>query len=289
MGQEYKSFDWAFTHARRQRIGLRVQGNTIRPTDNLFDDKRYEAYNRLIKLHKPQEAISGGESNNFPIDSIERSVKIRNGRFNHQLNPKIVGATMTAIKPLYDNIFLLPREWQFSSYSLGDFRMVFEAISAMAFIRLIARRKAIAQGCHALGYIDSVYVPTCEELKKRVVRYSGVSESTVQTIFDDLSYGNRDIYHPDPALQPLIKLNSECYAVMPQLWRASSAERNLTVLFNRLPSEREIYSKLKSKKEELLRERFTTRLSSKGYRFIYGEFVRSSKMGQCRPCPCYGL
>ena len=29
---------------------------------------------------------------------------------------------------------------------------------------------------------------------------------------------NGGIKHPDPALQPLIKLNSTCYAIMPHLW-----------------------------------------------------------------------
>ena len=72
----------------------------------------------------------------------------------------------------------------------------------------------------------------------------------------------------NPALQPLIKLNSDAYAIMPMLWLTCSPERNLTVLLNRLSSEREIYSKLVSKKEYLMRERFTTYLSAKGFRFI---------------------
>ena len=54
-----------------------------------------------------------------------------------------------------------------------------------------------------MGYADSVYVPTCGELLKRVVRYSGVSDTKVRSIFDDLTYGNRGIKHLDPALQPL--------------------------------------------------------------------------------------
>ena len=65
---------------------------------------------------------------------------------------------------------------------------------------------AALQGCHGRGYVDSIYVPTCDELLRRVVRYSGVSDTTVQSIFDDLSYGNGGISHPQPALQPLTKL-----------------------------------------------------------------------------------
>ena len=119
----------------------------------------------------------------------------------------------------------------FSRYSLRDFRRVFEVISAIADIRWIARKVAINQGCVNLGYADSIYVPTCNELLRRVVRYSGVPDEKTQSIFNDLTYGNQGIKHPDPALQPLIKLNSNQYAIMPNLWLSSAAERNLTVLF----------------------------------------------------------
>ena len=71
----------------------------------------------------------------------------------------------------------------------------------------------------------------------------------VKSILDDLTYGNRGIKHPDPALQPLIKLNSDFYAIVPSIWMCSAAERNLTALLNKLPSEKEIYRKLVSEKE----------------------------------------
>ena len=114
--------------------------------------------------------------------------------------------------------FSLPSEWQFRRYSLGDFRKVFEAISAMACIHWIARRMAASRGCVGMGDVDSIYVRPFDDLLRQVVRYSGLSDSKVRSIFDDLSYGNRGIAKPDPALQPLIKLNSEDYAVMPFLW-----------------------------------------------------------------------
>ena len=44
----------------------------------------------------------------------------------------------------------------------------------------------------------------------------------------------------------------------------------MTALLNKLPSEKEIYRKLVSQKEELMRERFKTDLPNKGFRFISG-------------------
>ena len=174
------------------------------------------------------------------------------------------------LKPFFDEMFELPSSWEFNHYSLADFRKVFEAICAIAHIHWYARMMAASQGCDSMGYIDSIYVPTCNELIRRVVRYSGLSNVKVESIFDDLTYGNRDITHPDPALQPLIKLNSEHYAIVPSLWMCSTAERNLTALLNKLPSEKKTYRKLVSEKETLMKESFTTALFNKDFRFVSG-------------------
>ena len=68
-----------------------------------------------------------------------------------------------------------------------------------------------------MGYLDSIYVLDCNELVRRVIRYSGLPKEKVGSIFDDLTYGNGGIEHPDPALQPLIKLSSESYAIVPSV------------------------------------------------------------------------
>ena len=276
LGQEYRWFVLAYTHASNGWIQLDLQGTTIQPTGNFFTDKEHEAYNRLIKPHNLQDASSSMNLDNLPIDAIERSLKVDGERFSYKLNPRMIADTIEAlIRPRLDILFSLPSEWQFSRYTLESFRKVFEAISAMAYIHATARRMAADQGCLGMGDIDSIYVRTFDDLLRQVVRYSGVLESEVRSIFDDLSYGNRCMSHPDPALQPLIKLNSEVYAIMPHLWLFSSPERNLTVLLNRIPSEREIYSKLVSEKEKLMREHFTSGLSTTDLRVIPGPVLRS--------------
>ena len=275
LGKKYQWFDAAYRYASWGWINLELQGSTIQPTENLFTGLEYEAYNRLIKLHRSEEAVSLVDFDNFHLltDVIWRSVKVKGDRFSYKLNPRMVSDTIKVLRLGFDVMFSLPSEWLFSRYSLGEFRKVFEAISAMAYIRAMVRKMVAAQGCDNGGYADSVYVPTCGELLRRIARYSGLSEAKVRSIFDDLSYGNRGILHLDLALQPLIKLNSEHYAIMPHLWLLLAPERNLTVLFNKLPSEKKIYAKLVDEKEELMRERFTTCLSAKGFRFIRGNVL----------------
>ena len=271
LGQKYRAFVSAFTCGSRGLIGLELQGSTIQPTENLFTGMEYEAYDRLVKLHESQGTLSSVNFDNLPMDALAHSLKIHGDRFTYELNPRMVSDTIKAfVRPRLDGAFSLPSEWELSRYTLGDFRKVFEAISAMAYIHTTARKMAANRQCLGMGYIDSIYMRPFDDLLRQVVRYSGVSDSKVRSIFDDLSYGNRNISDRDPALQPLIKLDSEVYAIMPHLWLCSSPERNLTVLLNRLPSEKKIYSKLVDEKEELMRERFTSCLSDKDFRFIFG-------------------
>ena len=271
LGKKYESFVFAYTCANHDWIELKVEDLTILPTGDFFENFEYEAYNILIDAHLMGQASSAINFNNFPIDAIERSLKVRGERFRYKLNPRMVSDTIAFLKPLFDEIFSLPNEWQFSRYSLGDFRQVFEAICAIAHIHWNARKVAVTRGCESIGYLDSIYLPTCDELLRRVVRYSGVSNVKVQNILDDLTYGNGAISHSELAMCPLIKLNSEYYAIVPHVWICSSAERNFAALLNRLKSERKIYLKLvSSEREDLMRQRFTEGLSDKGYRFICG-------------------
>lgn len=273
LAREYRWFVLVYTGATNGWIDLDLQGSMIQPKGDFFTGIEYEAYDSLIKPHRSQESLPSVNFDNFPIEAIEHSLKVEGDRFRYKLNPRIISDTITVLKPLFDRMFLLPNEWQFRRYSLGDFREVFEVISTIAYVRSMVQTMAAAKECVNMGYADSIYVPTCNELLRRVVRYSGVSDTKVRSIFDDLTYGNRGIKHLDPALQPLIKLNSECYAIMPHLWLYCSAERNLAVLLNRIPAEKKIYAELVAETEGLMRQRFTDDLPDKGFRFIHGNVL----------------
>ncbi|MDE0554209.1 MAG: hypothetical protein OXI24_08355 [Candidatus Poribacteria bacterium] len=276
LGKKYQWFEAAYTYASNGLIKLELEGSTIQPAKEFFKGMEYQVYGRLIKSHQTDEGISLINVDDFHSvrEAISSSVKVLKGnRFSYKMNPRMVSDVIKTMSPGYDMAFSLPPEWQFSRYSLEDFRKVFEAILAMAFIHFIAWRVAIEKECDNMGYLDCIYVPTCNELLRRVARYSGVLDEEVLSIFDDLTYGNRDILHPDPALQPLIKLNTDQYAIMPSLWISLSPERNLTVLLNKLDSEKKIYAKLVDKKEDLMKEQFTTGLSDRDFKLISGNIT----------------
>ena len=262
---------FAYTCASREDrvLDLELQGSTIQPTGDFFASIEYEAYNILIDPREPEEALLALNPENFPIQAIQQSLKIEDDRFSYELNASMVSDMKTCLRPLFDRIFLLPSEWPFSRYTLGDFQKVFEAICAIAYIHWAARIMAVQKGVSHKGYIDSIYVITYGELIRRVARYSDMSPVDVQSVLDDLTYGSSDIENPMPALQPLIKLNSKHYAIVPSIWICSSAERNFTALLNKMSGDnKKIYSKLSNEQEDLMKERFTTGVTVEGFEFI---------------------
>jgi hypothetical protein len=83
-------------------------------------------------------------------------------------------------------------------------------------------------------------------------------------------YEVRGFRNPDPALQPLIPLTPEYFALAPSLLLGVNAERNLTVLMNRFPEEKAVYSELSRGREKVSRTRIQNDLSCLGFRYWNG-------------------
>ena len=229
LGLEYSSFVAAYTYSWHGWIKLDSQGNAIQSTKELFIDRQYEAYNRLIKKREVQAVSSSVDFENLQLilsNAIEDSLNVEGDRFSYELNSRMVSTTIATMKQKFDKVFSLPCGWPLSRYTLGDIRKVFEVIYAISKIHVIGRIIAVDQKCDNLALLDILHLPSCDELLSNVVKFSGIADKVVLCIFDDLSYGNKNVERIDPALQPLVKLNSENYIIMPHLWLSSAAERN---------------------------------------------------------------
>jgi hypothetical protein len=109
------------------------------------------------------------------------------------------------------------------------------------------------------------------ELLNRVRRYTRLDGKIIGAVIHDLTYGERGIRNPDPALQPLIPLTPEHLVLSPALFLGINAERNFTVLVNRLPKEKEAYSGLSTQREGISRREVTRQLDKLGFRFWSGQ------------------
>ncbi|HEX8090209.1 MAG TPA: hypothetical protein VF762_15220 [Blastocatellia bacterium] len=260
----YDRFYMAFTLASRGLIGLRLEGQEIIPEYTFPNEAQFEAYNRLVKP-------AGKDIENFDSpavealsDAVDRSLHISGDNFTVTLDSKMVRDAMDHLNPMLNQKFKLPDDWSFSRYRLVDFKQVYKAICALAFIRYLGRMKAALYVNNYYGFANTLLIYRKEALATVIARHTGQSPRVVKYVLDDLTFASQGMSpdRADPAIQPLIALNDEQCAIAPRLWFDTAAERNFMILLNRIPAERTVYLRLVGHKEELMRERMCKHISS---------------------------
>lgn len=267
LASSYKSVVAVFTFATKGMIDLKIDGNQIVVNHNFFTDTRYEAYNRLLKPSEVREQIDFLTIG----DLVIKNIRVSGDRFNYKVTPQIVARVKEVLRPYYEDSFTLPLSWHFTRYTIGQYLEFAITLGALMVIHWCARYFASVGGCDGYGYRDSVKIYDTTELVNRITRYSGLDAMVVKEIIGDLTYGNRGIKKPDPALQPVILLTQNKYALSPWLWITNAIERNFTVLVNRIPAERQIYAQLVKEKESVMRTQVIEALRENPYRFVNGD------------------
>lgn len=268
LSARYLNFESAFSYATWGLATLTLDGYRIRTSGPIRQDVRYEAYDRLVQdLPSLDLEPEVGAFHSLLVGSM----RVMKNTFAYDLNPRFVGAAIEFTGPVVEARFNLPPAWKMPRYDFADFRKVAKVIWALAFTHYQARVFAAMAGCVGGGYSNAVLLMEGPELLNRVRRYSGVKESRVSAIISDLTYGAHDQINSDPALQPLIKLNSNTFAIPPSIVLNSSMERNFSVLLNRLPEEQKAYSALSQQRESLSRERIARELTGMRLRLWHGE------------------
>lgn len=271
LSASYNPFEAAFTFASRGLGELSLEGSTIVSTHDFLSNTRYEVYDRLVKAEMVLPDIFPGED---LVDLVAPSVKVSGEKFSYQLNPQLVIRAIETLGPVLEARYFLPANWAFDGFSLEDFRRVANCLIAIAYLHFAARILAAEKGCVGLGYANSVFLSGKSDLERRLVRYSGCDSSTVSRLIQMMTYGDMGITRPDPAIQPIVKLNERTLALMPNLFISSSVERNFTILLNKLPSERGLYPRLVIEKEVLMREATKNELTISGIRYFNGRLSR---------------
>jgi len=136
------------------------------------------------------------------LDQITNSVKVSGEKFSYKFGKRAIEDVIKHLSRHFQKSFRLPDNWMFNRYSLNDFRKTAKTLTALCFIHMIARNTAAKKGCIGLGYANSLLIYTKEKLEWNMVRYAGVKQNVASAIIDDMTYGNRGINIPDPAIQP---------------------------------------------------------------------------------------
>ena len=218
LSDRYHAFESVYTYASIGIVDLHLDDMTIVPRPSLKSDACYEAYDRLADLD-PRDHVEADTDE--LLARIEGSLRLSGEQFSYRLTPGLVSMALASVRfPLGPGPSLPPAS-QFSRYSTGEFQRFAQVLRIMCFIHLLARIRASRHGLLGCGYASSLLLMGSRELHKRLVRYTGLPPKTVAALLQDLTYGARSIRSPDPALQPVIGLLPDQYAIAPSLARIS--------------------------------------------------------------------
>lgn len=266
----YNAFNLIFPLWHKKKINLTITGNYIDTGDLDVDGEKYgyEAYNRIIRKDGDlPESYFDVES---VIESVMQNISVSGESFTLNFNPKLVALLVKTYSRSLDGRHVLPKDWKIGEVSFDDFKIVFTTIQAMLHGWFIARVNVAGRGLPGLGYSSAVWIVGSKELIARLSRYTSIDKKKIATILDYLKFANHNIRDPDIAIQPLLEINSEEFALSPLLWINTNAERNFCTLLNKIPSEREAYLSLTLNKEEILYQELREILERLGYEVTRG-------------------
>jgi len=269
---EYVGMVTAYLHARDNLIDLAGEDRVLRISGALLRQQQYEAYNELVKtsirdMHADVEAAIAGDER---VLSAVRRAGMRNVPIDRvPIDPEVLSVSYAAVARHDSKFHILPADWRFGKFSLAAFRAVHGVLRAIVYTwgrlaPLKAREPWLVP--HAANQPYSV---TRGDLLNAAKLVANISRAESRAVIDLLEYAGSGITNPDPALQPLVPMPDGRYLLAEPLVMDTAAERNLSVLLNRAPSERDVYSRLTNRKETEMRNRIFRKLDAR-FRLWHG-------------------
>lgn len=264
----YVNFSSIFPLYHAKQIELKIDGNTLVPSDWRLSDLSYEVYDRFVAKRDPERV---------PDVDQERIVDELMSRTNHSGDAFSVRFDRQLVKLLRESFgaqmmarHILPSGWQFSGFSLQEYRDVFTCLQSLAHGWFLARQLAVHKGVAHYGFKSSVWTPRKGALVMTLSRGTGHAKEKVSKILTYLTFGEVGVRHPDVAIQPIFDLLNGQYAISPFLLMHTNGERNLCVLLNQVPQERYLYARLVDEKENQARNQIIQTLADMNLDFRHG-------------------
>ncbi|KJS10717.1 MAG: hypothetical protein VR67_17765 [Peptococcaceae bacterium BRH_c8a] len=156
----------------------------------------------------------------------------------------------------------LPEEWNFTYFSLKEFKELWEVLLTKALIHNFACALSGVEG----GAVESVVmVIPKEELCNEIHSKTNLSIDKVNDILNFIIF-NPSIKNNDVIWQPLFLINNK-YIISPHLIITNSVERNIISLINKI--DQVSYSRLSNLKEDVMANSLSERLLGKLFLLPY--------------------
>jgi len=241
---EYLHFETAYVLARMDIAKLSIN-------DTALEMQYLSGYNFQHRAYELMEDAKVHEKSISHIDSVSKKLPSLNIQSGRLINPRNINIVKAVLWRAAEATFVLPDSWDFSILKLSDFREIFVCLQAIVTLNFLQNKRELSQtNSPQFLYRNILFLIELEDLVTMLHRYSGIDRKTIQGICEILTYGNFEQNNPDPALQPLIKVNNHQYALSYTLLTGSNFERNLVVLMNRNAQTRKEYLKFNQFRED---------------------------------------
>ncbi len=212
------------------------------------------AYNYLNEMNVKNEYIDieniQNKFNNYStINKLMNSNKTisDNNLVKYKITNKIWEKAYRNIKVSLNNLNELPDNWEFSKFTLGEYKKFWYAFTTLATIQNIANyiffneKQKLPNNC--------ILIKSKEEIINLIFEKTDLDKEKINAILEFITFNN-NLKNTDIIWQPLIKLCNGHYAIPPTLVTTCNYERNLICLINKV--EQNSYSKLSNEKERIM-------------------------------------
>jgi hypothetical protein len=210
--------------------------------DESHHDKAYGAM-ELLGVAKPKSLDFTAllfhwirDPSNVPeaVNRIAASVRVNKGLISYTYREDLARELVNHIpQPPY----LIPESWKFSWGGRAEVTLLLNALSLRCIYHLVAVHFGSgANGLRGGGESNIVLILLRNQLIADLVLMSSIDRQRIMRFVDSITWG-RGAKTPDPALQPLIRLKSDVFAIPCIHFLSSSQERNLLSLMARTQPE----------------------------------------------------
>lgn len=121
--EDYNHFCSIFPLFHARQIELKVDGYNIESTDWSSLDLSYETYDRFVAKRDPNTERKLDV--NAIVARLKPSLRSSGGLYSVAFTRQLVADLMRLIGPAFEGRHVLPANWQFSGFSLAQYRSVF--------------------------------------------------------------------------------------------------------------------------------------------------------------------